>query len=57
VEKLRQVFHAANEQHMAIVIHMRASISRRLPYGREEARARQLWFDVTTVTRNARRTP
>jgi uncharacterized protein len=100
VAKLRQVFRAANEHHMAIVIHMRASISRRLPYGREEARiffdsilpsapdipvqiahlagaggfdtttdaalsvfvdaiarhdprARQLWFDVTTVTRNA----
>jgi len=100
VAKLRQVFRAANEHQMAIVIHMRASINRRLPYGREEARiffdsilpsapdipvqiahlagaggfdtttdaalsvfvdaiarhdprARQLWFDVTTVTRNA----
>jgi len=100
VEKLRQVFGAANEKHMAIVIHMRASISRQLPYGRTEAqifldsiltaapdvpvqiahlagaggydsttdealsvfveaiarhdpRARQLWFDVTTVARNA----
>ena len=35
--RCRQVFHAANEHQMAIVIHMRASISRRLPYGRTEA--------------------
>lgn len=42
LEKLRQVFRAANTKHMAIVIHMRASISRRLPYGREEAR---IFFD------------
>ncbi len=99
VEKLRQVFRAANAHHMAIVIHMRASINKHLPYGREEAciffdsilpsapdipvqiahlagaggydsvtdaalsvfvdaiqrhdpRARSLWFDVTTVSRN-----
>jgi uncharacterized protein len=98
--KLRAVFRAANEKRMAIVIHMRASISRHLPYGREEARiffdsilpeardvpvqiahlagaggydsttdaalsvfvdaiarhdprVRRLWFDVTTVSRNA----
>ena len=98
--KMRQVFRAANEHHMAVVIHMRASISKHLPYGREEARiffdsilpaapdipvqiahlagaggydsttdaalsvfvdavarhdrrARHLWFDVTTVSRNA----
>ena len=42
VEKLRQVFGAANEKHMAIVIHMRASISRQLPYGRTEA---QIFLD------------
>ncbi|HYS97704.1 MAG TPA: amidohydrolase family protein [Candidatus Dormibacteraeota bacterium] len=100
LQKLRQVFRAVNAKHMAIVIHMRASISRNLPYGRLEAqifldsiltsapdvpvqiahlagaggydstadaalsvfvdaiarhdsRAKQLWFDVTTVTRNA----
>jgi len=100
LEKLRRVFRAANDKHMAIVIHMRASISKQLPYGREEARifldsilpatpdvpvqiahlagaggydsttdaalsvfvdaiarhnprAKQLWFDVTTVARNA----
>ena len=100
VTQLRRVFHAANEHHMAIVVHMRASISRKLPYGRTEAqtfldsilpeapdvpvqiahlagsggydsttdaalsvfvdaiarhdpRAKQLWFDVTTVARNA----
>ena len=98
--KLRAVFRAANQKHMAIVIHLRASVSRHLPYGREEARiffdsilpeardvpvqiahlagaggydsttdaalavfteaiarrdplARRLWFDVTTVSRNA----
>jgi uncharacterized protein len=98
--KLRQVFRAANAHQMAIVIHMRASISRHLPYGRTEAqifidsilpeapdvpvqiahlagaggydsttdaalsafidliahkdaRAQQLWFDVTTVARGA----
>src|SRR5213594_1250368 len=98
--KLRRVFRAANDKHMAIVIHMRASISRNLPYGRTEAqifidsilpsapdvpvqiahlagaggydtttdnavsafvdliarrdpRAKRLWFDVTTVDRNA----
>jgi uncharacterized protein len=36
--RLRRVFRAANDRHMAIVIHMRASISRGLSYGREEAR-------------------
>ena len=40
--RCREVFHAANEHHMAIVIHMRASISRRLPYGRTEA---QIFID------------
>jgi predicted TIM-barrel fold metal-dependent hydrolase len=38
VEQLRRVFRAANEHHMAIVVHMRASFSRGLPYGRDEAR-------------------
>ena len=42
VEKLRQVFRAANAHHMAIVIHMRASISKGLPYGRAEA---QIFYD------------
>jgi predicted TIM-barrel fold metal-dependent hydrolase len=36
--KLRDVFRAANKKRMAVVIHLRASISRRLPFGREEAR-------------------
>jgi len=100
LERLRRVFRAANERRMPIVIHMRASISKRLPYGRDEARifldsilprapdiavqiahlagaggydattdsalavfvdaiaahdprVKQLWFDVTTVARNA----
>ena len=99
-ERLRAVFRAANERRIPIVIHMRASISQGMPYGREEARiffdsilpvapdipvqiahlagsggydavtdsalsvfvdaigrqdprTRQLWFDVTTVARNA----
>lgn len=38
VEQLRRIFRAANEHRMAIVVHMRASISRKLPYGRDEAR-------------------
>jgi uncharacterized protein len=38
VERLRQVFRAANEQGMAIVVHMRASISRKRPYGATQAR-------------------
>jgi uncharacterized protein len=36
--RLRRVFGAASAYGMAIVVHLRASISRRLPYGREEAR-------------------
>jgi predicted TIM-barrel fold metal-dependent hydrolase len=38
VEQLRQVFRAANGYRMAIVVHMRASISRKMAYGRDEAR-------------------
>jgi predicted TIM-barrel fold metal-dependent hydrolase len=38
VERLRQVFRAANEHGMAIVVHMRASISRKRPYGAAQAR-------------------
>jgi predicted TIM-barrel fold metal-dependent hydrolase len=37
-EKLKRVFQAANEQKMAIVVHMRASISLKRPYGPEQAR-------------------
>jgi len=33
VEKVARVFRAANAHHMAIVVHMRASISRKRPYG------------------------
>jgi predicted TIM-barrel fold metal-dependent hydrolase len=36
--RLRQVFGAANALHMAIVVHMRASISRQRPYGAAQAR-------------------
>jgi predicted TIM-barrel fold metal-dependent hydrolase len=36
--QVQRVFRAANGYGMAIVVHMRASISRRLPYGRDEAR-------------------
>jgi predicted TIM-barrel fold metal-dependent hydrolase len=38
VEQLRRVFSAANQHHMAIVVHMRASISKQRPYGAEQAR-------------------
>jgi predicted TIM-barrel fold metal-dependent hydrolase len=38
VEQLRRVFRAANQHRMAIVIHMRASISRKRPYGAAQAR-------------------
>jgi predicted TIM-barrel fold metal-dependent hydrolase len=37
-EKLKKVFQAANKQRMAIVVHMRASISKKRPYGPEQAR-------------------
>lgn len=36
--QLRRVFQAANARGMAITVHMRSSISRKLPYGRDEAR-------------------
>jgi predicted TIM-barrel fold metal-dependent hydrolase len=38
IEQLRRVFRAANGYGMAIVVHMRASISRKVAYGREQAR-------------------
>lgn len=38
-EKLKKVFQAANAQRMAIIVHMRASISKKRPYGPAQARA------------------
>lgn len=38
VARVRRVFAAANRHGMPIVVHTRASYSRRLPYGRESAR-------------------
>jgi predicted TIM-barrel fold metal-dependent hydrolase len=38
VARLREVFAAANANGMAIVVHMRASISRKRPYGARQAR-------------------
>jgi predicted TIM-barrel fold metal-dependent hydrolase len=38
IEQLRNVFRAANSYRMAVAIHMRASISQKLSYGRDEAR-------------------
>ena len=38
VAQLRRVFRAANEHRMAIVVHLRASISRQRPYGAAQAR-------------------
>jgi uncharacterized protein len=37
VARLRRVFRASNDHRMALVVHMRASISRNIPYGRDEA--------------------
>ena len=37
LERLERVFHAADDYRMAIVVHMHASISKRRPYGRQEA--------------------
>src|SRR5690349_13170941 len=38
VERLKEVFRAANRHRMAIVVHLRASISKKRPYGAPEAR-------------------
>jgi predicted TIM-barrel fold metal-dependent hydrolase len=38
LEKVQRVFRAANEWHMAIAIHMRANITKKRPYGEEQAR-------------------
>jgi predicted TIM-barrel fold metal-dependent hydrolase len=38
LEQLRRVFRAADQHGMAIVVHMRASISRKRPYGAQQAR-------------------
>jgi predicted TIM-barrel fold metal-dependent hydrolase len=38
VEQLRRIFRAANQHRMAIVVHLRASISRKRPYGAAQAR-------------------
>lgn len=38
VDQLRRVFRAANDHGMAIVVHMRSSVSRQRPYGANEAR-------------------
>ena len=37
VEQMRRVFRAANGYRMPIVVHMRASTTAKLPYGRDEA--------------------
>lgn len=38
VERLKQVFRAANDHHLAIVVHLRASVSQKRPYGAAQAR-------------------
>ncbi len=38
LEKMKEIFRAANSRRMAIVVHMRASISKNRPYGAEQAR-------------------
>lgn len=42
VERLRRIFQAANRHQMAIVVHLRASISRKRPYGAAQA---QIFLD------------
>ena len=37
IAQVRRVFRAANDYHMAIVVHVRASVTAKLSYGREEA--------------------
>ncbi len=38
VKQLRRVFRAANQHRMAIVVHMRSSVTRKRPYGAAQAR-------------------
>ena len=38
VEQLRRVFRAANDNRMAIVVHLHSTVSKGRPYGRDEAR-------------------
>lgn len=38
LDKLRQFFRAANQQRMGLIVHMRASISQKRPYGADQAR-------------------
>ena len=38
LEQLRRVFRAANDNGMAIVVHMRSSVTKKRPYGANEAR-------------------
>ena len=38
VEQLEKIFRSANDHKMAVVVHLRASISRNRPYGRAQAR-------------------
>src|SRR4051794_21142962 len=35
--QVRRIFRAANDYHMGIVVHVRASVTAKLPYGRDEA--------------------
>ncbi len=37
IERIRRVFRGANDSRMTIVVHLRASVTQNLPYGRKEA--------------------
>ena len=39
VQQLRRVFRSANDHRMAIIVHLRASVTRKRPYGAKQARA------------------
>ena len=50
IGRLRALFAAANGYRMAIIAHMRTSISAKIPYGAKgDPRTKNLYFDVTTV--------
>lgn len=38
VQQLRRIFRAANDHHMAIVVHLRPSVTRQRPFGAKQAR-------------------
>jgi predicted TIM-barrel fold metal-dependent hydrolase len=50
IERLRRVFRTANDYRMAIVVHLRTSVTRKRPYGARHARA--FMDDVASAARD-----